>query len=355
MSCELSPSASAFSTVLSAFIGSVLNGLFSGFWIAFFTGWISWLAFIRILAAGVYEVYLTFRAGANFNMVHDDQYQSLKMATFHGSDSQTAGSSIGNQHTTEGGDEEARLTQPAIAAQAQSSANYSTGVVSESHEPKPTGMRARGTLAMQPQRTVTTFGWLGWAWSAVYTPITQSIWLYVNFNSGNGASQLVRALAISVSALGLTFDYKQRYAASIGRRWGAWAFVGFNVWNSVACLLLGLESTILLVRGALNIDSIPVFVYVIIPLFSIVWAAMSWKILPPIDGARPGFNIFADVLMGAFAGLFVAAPAFVLWQSEKFERDHMNFGTSKSSGMDLGEFLSCESATILEKFAAVMP
>jgi hypothetical protein len=352
MSCELSPSASAFSTVLSAFIGSVLNGLFSGFWIAFFTGWISWLAVVRIVAAGVFEFYLTIKAGTDFNAVHDKQYQSIGMSNFNGAGSQLASSLAGDQHTQRE-DEEARL-QPINTAQTRSVDNYSTGFVSGIPEQKPSMGRVKGLVMKQPERTVTVFGWLGWAWSAVYTPIAQSIWLSVNFTSRNGPLQLVRALAIAVSALGLTFDYKQRYAASIGQKWGAWAFVGFNVWNSAACLLLGVESAVLLLRGALNIDSIPIFVYVVIPFFSIVWAAVSWKILPPIDGARPGINIVADILMGAFAGIFVSAPAIILWQSEQFERDHMLSETS-TSGMGLSEFLSCESASILEKFAAIMP
>jgi hypothetical protein len=63
MSCELSPWAAAISTMLTAFIGSVFNGLFSGFWIEFFTGWLSWLSVIRILAAGYYEFYLAIRSG----------------------------------------------------------------------------------------------------------------------------------------------------------------------------------------------------------------------------------------------------------------------------------------------------
>ncbi|KAF2680425.1 hypothetical protein K458DRAFT_373734 [Lentithecium fluviatile CBS 122367] len=343
MSCELSPSASAFSSMLSAFIGSILNGLFNGFWIAFFTGWISWLAFIRILSAGLFEFYLTIRAGTNFNAANDDQYQNIDMNSINSTGSQTTGASAENR-STGAEDEEARLTQPMDPAQAHFAANDPTMF------PKP------------PERTVTAFGWLGWAWSALYTPVSQSIWLSVNFTSDNGALQLVRALAIAVSALGLTFDYKQRYAASLGRRWGAWAFVTFNAWNSAACLLLGVEATILLIHGALHIDMKPIPLLVAYPIFAIIWATASWKFLPPIDGARPGMNIFADVLMGAFAGLFVAGPAFGLWKSEEFNNlvrekaGHMGMGYgTPGSGTSLGDFLSCESASFWEKFAAIMP
>ncbi|KAF2864708.1 hypothetical protein BDV95DRAFT_588266 [Massariosphaeria phaeospora] len=340
MSCELSPSAAAFSTMLSAFIGSVLNGLFSGFWIAFFTGWISWLAFVRILAAGFYELHLTIKAGTHFPAVHDDEYQSIGMNALNGAGDQAVG------------EEEVRLTQPAAdPAQAHIAAHYPTGAIAGFHKQRPAGGAPWGK---QIDRSVTVFGWLGWAWSAIYTPISQSIWLSVNITSGKGPLLLVRALAIAVSALGLTFDYKQRYGASLGRKWGAWAFVAFNVWNAVACVLLGVEATVLLVLGAVNLDLhfTPIPIFIIYPIFCIFWAVVSWKYLPPIDGSRPRKNIFADVLMGAFAGVFVAGPSFVLWRSTAF--DTLKAG-SYDSGTDIGSLLSCESASFWAKFAAIMP
>ncbi|KAF2651901.1 hypothetical protein K491DRAFT_605990 [Lophiostoma macrostomum CBS 122681] len=324
-SCELSPSASAFSTMLSAFIGSVLNGLFSGFWIAFITGWISWLAVVRIVAAGLYEFYVTAKSGTNYQAVNDKQYESLGMSMYAHAGSRTAEQSTGNTTAT--------------------------------------NIRARGSKSLfkmfkEPERTVTVFGWLGWVWSAIYTPISQSIWLAVHVGTDDGAVQLVRALAIGVSALGLTFDFKQRYGAVLGRKLGSWAFILFNVWNATACLLLGVESAVLLISGAVHIDFTPIPILVIYPIFSIIWAVVSWKIIPPIDGARPGKNILLDILMGAFAGLFVAAPAFGLWQSRKFDADAASngfFGEDAPSGLSLGDFLGCEGASVLEKFAAIMP
>lgn len=66
MSCEHLPSAAAFSTMLSGFIGSFMNGFCSGWLIAFVTGWISWLTVIRILVAGAYEIYPNVKAGTDF-------------------------------------------------------------------------------------------------------------------------------------------------------------------------------------------------------------------------------------------------------------------------------------------------
>jgi hypothetical protein len=314
MSCTLSPSAAAFSTMLSAFTGSVLNGLFSGLWIAFFTGWIAWLSVFRILGAGFYELHLSIKAGTQFQSA---EYSSLEMTAQPQTPTQT--------------DFEAQL--------------------------KPQSRLAR---AFHPERKVDVWGWLGWIWSAIYTPISHSIWLAVHFDAP-GSLQFVRALAIGVSALSLTFDYKARYAACLGRKFGSWAFVLFNFWNAGACILLGVEALVLLIHGAMNIDFMggkPIPLFVAYPIFATVWAVASWKFLPPIDGSRPGVHIVADVAMGAFAGLFVAAPAFALWRNAAFEEDHGGFGSGGSSGsggMDLGEFLSCQGASVLEKFAAVMP
>jgi hypothetical protein len=65
----------------------------------------------------------------------------------------------------------------------------------------------------------------------------------------------------------------------------------------------------------------PVPLLVLYPLFSEVWAWASWRFLPPIDGARKGIAVFADVAMRALAGVFVIAPAFAMWQSAKFNED----------------------------------
>lgn len=59
-SCELSPQARAFSTVLTAFVGSIVNGVTSGGIVAFVTGWISWLAVLRVLTGALTGLYKDF-------------------------------------------------------------------------------------------------------------------------------------------------------------------------------------------------------------------------------------------------------------------------------------------------------
>jgi hypothetical protein len=327
--------------MLSAFIGSVLNGLFSGFWIAFFTGWISWLSVFRILSVGVYELYISIKAGTNIEAAgkEDAKYHSIgnniSMTGF------TANQSV------QGGDEEAQHL-----AQSQAYTLTQNGVVDGNGKKIP---RKHLLITKPPKRTVDLFGWLAWIWSALYTPLSHTIWLSVHFTSSNGPLQLVRALAIGVSALSLTFDYKQRYAASLRR---GWAFLLFNMWNAIACTLLGSYTLALLIRGAINLSGggTPIVPFIVYPIFAVIWAAVSWRALPPMDGARPGFNIFADVAMGCFAGVFVAAPGFVLWQSATFDAQvgEMMNGTGEE-GLSLGDYLGCQGASFWGKFAAVMP
>lgn len=56
-SCDLSPQGRAFSTVLTAFVGSIVNGLTSGAIVAFMTGWISWFAVLRVLSGALFSLY----------------------------------------------------------------------------------------------------------------------------------------------------------------------------------------------------------------------------------------------------------------------------------------------------------
>jgi hypothetical protein len=335
MSCEqLSPSAAAFSTMLSAFIGSVLNGLLSGFWIAFFTGWISFLAVFRILFVGLYELWIAIKAGTNFEAAGKDD------AKYH-----SIGNNIG-------------LTGIHTAGQVDAEGQYRVTNAGAVFDSEGNAVKRKHVLITKPPlRTVDTFGWLAWTYSAIYTPLSHTIWLAVHISSSNGPLLLVRALAIGVSALSLTFDTKQRYAASLRR---GWFFLLFNLWNACACTLLGVYTLVLLIQGAIALkgsdENMPIIPFIVYPVFSTIWAAVSWRFLPPMDGARPGINIFADVAMGVFAGFFVAAPGMVLWQSAKFNAsvDEMMYGKGEE-GVGLGEYLGCQGASFWGKVAAVIP
>ena len=58
--CELSPQARVFSTILTAFVGSIVNSVTSDGIVAFMTGWISWLAVLRVLTGALIGLYKAF-------------------------------------------------------------------------------------------------------------------------------------------------------------------------------------------------------------------------------------------------------------------------------------------------------
>lgn len=57
----LSTQAHAFSTVLSAVIGPIINCLSNGYFAAFFTAWLRWLGTLRLLIVGSYEARCVLR------------------------------------------------------------------------------------------------------------------------------------------------------------------------------------------------------------------------------------------------------------------------------------------------------
>jgi hypothetical protein len=344
--CQLSPSGSAFSAILSAFVGSIVNGLTSGWLVAFMTGWISWLALFRALIGGLYMLYrcLTNSWGpGNHEQIPNSGYP------MHDSNSEL-----------DAGEEARRaLTQlsrfnllrniwpPATLVRAVGSAQQS---------------RKKNPLASSQQdlnRDVSILGWVGWAYGALYAPVTQSLWIAANIkNSSNGGAKIVKGLTIAVTALPLGVDCRVRYADSLKRKW---ASVLFNLANSMSCILQSMYCAILLTDGAINLRSsgnFPMPVFGIYPLFSLFWMYGSFLILPMRDGGRKRAGqvhwagYFLDIGVGAFAGIFLAAPAFGLYQSAQFDRTVS--GESGDGMSDIKTYLGCETQ-LWKKFVAVVP
>ena len=312
-SCELSPKARAFSTVLTAFIGSIVNGLTSGSQVAFMTGWIAWLPILRILSGAIVGLYKAFQ----------DDPKTLPA------------------------DDSIPLEERGLMRE---------NVARETSEDGPTFL-----------------GWTGWVYSAIYSPIIQILWLHQNWGKASAVLKIVRGLGISVSALGLTIDTKKRYATRLSkaRCCGPPAGVAFKLISAASTFGMGVLSVALLVKAAVE-DSkdIQWYVIVIYCFFSVVWAFASYKIIPPQDGSKinsnaagPAFRgenkvlkIIVDVLVGAFAGLFVAAPAFAVYQSASFDADSgFDSGSESDSGLSLNEYLSCEGVQVWQKMVAVLP
>lgn len=369
-SCQLTPSASAFSTLLSAFVGSVINGLTSGWLVAFATGWIAWMAVFRVLLSGLY---MLFRSVTN---------------SWGPGWAQGYGAAAAAEQGDEQGDDDA--TQLMVY-------DYQVGVVDANGQPafhpnggrvinarpRPSRLQAlwppasvvraldQPSPAAQPgrkrpisetwadlNRDVTFLGWFSWAYTAIFAPISQLLWVGAHAPiHGAGAVKLVKGMTTAVTALPLCIDCKLRYGDKLG--WGRHIF---RLITSLSILMQGSICVFLLVQGALdlvkNSTGFPIPFLFIYPVFSLVWMFGSFAIVPTRDGGRKRFaqvhwaGIIVDVGVGAFAGLFLAAPSFALYSSAQFDSE---VGGHSGNGMsDLTDYLRCETQ-VWKKFVAVSP
>ncbi len=233
-SCDLSPQARAFSTVLTAFIGSIVNGLTSGGFIAFMTAWISWFAV-------------------------------------------------------------------------------------QSHCADPLGRR--------------------------------------ELDSGFGIIEIgSRPWSLD---LGNIAHHRHEKAVRIqleeARYGGAFASALFKIVNGVSAFGMGIICVALLIKGAADLN-LAWYFFVIYCVFMVIWTAASFAIWPVQDGGIKGSGIIPDVLMGAFAGLFLAAPAFDLMKSaEQPTLTSGGFSTPDSGQTSLKKYLACEDVAVWQKFVAIFP
>ena len=328
-SCELSPQARAFSTVLTAFIGSIVNGATNGYLIAFITGWISQLAVLRVLSGALLTLYQAFSS----NYARLEQELSTSRPT----------------------DEIALEEQGLIPETSQAVAQGELQGDKKAWVPRllrlqlPLIKRMEGRLIKE----VTVFGWIGWLYTAVYSPIVQILWLAENWSAASGPLKFVRALGISIAALSLTIDTKKRYAIKLSdtKYLGSPACVAFKIINGVSAFGMGIMCAALLIKGAID-ASLEWYIIIIYCILSVIWAAASFLICPVQDGGMKGSGLILDILMGAFAGIILAAPAFAVMQrAEKPD----GFLTPESGQASLNDYLSCESVAVWQKFVAIFP
>ena len=293
--CELSPQGRAFSTVLTAFIGSIINGLTNGYLVAFMTGWISWFAALRILSGSIIGLYQAF----------SPEYTSVA--------------------TT---DDDIPLVEQGLARAAPGGSSL--------------GSNGSYFSAKARRKTdISVLGWIGWAYTAIYSPVVQILWIAANWSAASGQLKVVRGLGIAVAALGLTIDTKKRYAEKLGGVAG----VIFKIINGGSAFGMGVMCAAVLIKGAIDL-SLEWYFILIYCVFCVIWAAASFGLAPVEDGGIKGFGIIPDVLMGAFAGIFLAAPAIIVMQQAD---------APKSGSNSLHDYLSCESVAVWRKIAAVLP
>lgn len=321
-SCELSPQARAFSTVLTAFVGSIVNGASNGFLVAFMTAWISWFATLRILSGASLSLYQAFSS----------KYTQIP--------------------TGPPTDETIALEERGLMGET----TYQGAGQSEPSQPSSKGGKW-AVMNKRLNRDVTVLGWLGWVYTAIYSPTVHALWLVENWTNASGPLKLVRGFGISVAALGLTIDTKKRYASRLrdSKYLGTPACVAFKIINAGSAFGMGLVSAALLIKAVIDME-LQWFFIVGYCVFSVIWAVASFSICPVQDGGIRGMGIIQDLLMGAFAGVFLAAPAFAVMKNAEFPvLDGHGFKTPESGSASLQNYLSCGSVAVWQKMVAILP
>ncbi len=291
--CELSPHATFFSTVIGAYISTIIGGVTGGYFVPFFTAWISWLACLRIIIVGLWQLGLTL---------------ILRPA--------------------EGGDEWYAFARRFLRVTSES--DFARGDATESDD-------------------VTIFGWFGWAWGVCYAPIIQVLWLVKNWSEASGELLIVRGLSVSVVALPLTMDTRARYGKSMGEcvggRVSQWLF---SLVTTASLVTLGVISTTELGVGIVRALPPSIRWVVIFPaLFMVLWAWMSFQFVPPLDvpfSTTSSLHILGGFAMGCFAGGFVAAPSFA-----------MMMRAAHAPGLSIPEYVKCQSISWWARAVTILP
>jgi hypothetical protein len=350
--CQLTPAASAFSSMISALVSSVVNGLTSGWLVAFATGWIAWMAVFRVLTSAIYMLYRTVTnswgpGSATTRGVHEPvptEDDSADRLVQHHVALQTLWQN------------KQRPVQKVLSSQGKIMAFWPPAGIVRGVESFPEDQVVNQHPIVRTwsdlNQDVSFLGWFSWVWTAILAPITQIIWIAANMSHHEiGATKIVKGLTTAITALPLCIDCKTRYGDVLG--WGRHIFRAIT---GVSCLLQGTLGAALLIQGVIDLkttSSFPTFVIVIYPLLCVVWMYGSYMLVPMRDGGRRRagqahiMGYVLDVGVGVFAGLFLAAPAFALYLSSKRNGEH-------TGASDLVDYLSCE-VDWWKRFAAVSP
>lgn len=258
--CTLTPAASAFSAILSAFIGSLINGLASGWVVALATGRIAWFAIFRVLLGAAYMLRhsLSDAWGPGPQPLPSTSAETLDIPL---APNESPPEPYFNPHSFRA------ALHPSRAVRAQQKAELRHIFSLSSLWPSPAVVRGAAVPPAAPAHwasdpmlkprpsldsSVTALGWFSWGYTVIFAPITQMLFLAANWSRpGVGAAKLVRGLTVAVTALPLCVDGRVRYGERLGRR--RWMRVGFNVVTAGSCLVQGVFCGLLLGRGAVDL------------------------------------------------------------------------------------------------------
>jgi hypothetical protein len=292
--CTLSPHARALSSVLTGFVGAILTGLSSGAQVAFQVAWVCWFAALRNLLITFYQLY---------SLIH------LELPE-------------GDEHFF---------------------AFMDWLVVSHSLR----DFNKTLTLHRRPDSPVTLLGWAGWAFTTLYSPVVQVLWLVENWHQASSGLKWARAIGVGVAALPSGFDSRARYGRALGALCG-WEPAGlvFGVLTAASTLTLSGVAVVELGLAAKQAGRLG-WLGVLYVFFTVVWTHFSLQVASPRDGSKDmtkWMSLLGGSAMGAFGGVFVALPAFLIMLTAE-----------KQPGVGLSEYLQCEGVAWWRKMVAILP
>ena len=296
--CTLSPHARALSSVLTGFASTLLTGLSSGINVTFQVAWVCWFAGFRNVLIALYQVY-----------------------------------SILHLQVPEGGEHFFAFMDWLVV----------------SHELRDWNDDFfRGA----EDGGVSLLGWMGWGFTTVYSPVVQVMWLVENWGQASAGLKWARAIGVGVAALPSGFDTRARYGRALGRLCGGGrqarvAEMLFAVLTTASTVTLAGVSVVELGRAAKEAGRGKAWLAVGYVFFSLIWVHYSLQFESPYDAAKDNGGWgrrLAGLATGAFGGVFVAMPAFIIMLTAEEE-----------PGAGLREYMQCESVAWWQKMVAVLP
>ncbi|KAK3628630.1 hypothetical protein LTR56_002018 [Elasticomyces elasticus] len=197
--------------------------------------------------------------------------------------------------------------------------------------------------------TPTVLGYLAWLWSAVYSPVVQTMWLVENWHQASLQLKLVRAFGVTITALPLTLDTKARYGAALGARCGKWSEKLFNLATATGCLVLGVVASTELVLVAIEIQDSKTYMLVLYPLVLLGGTFIGFGLAVPVDKTSP-MNLYYlgySVSFGLLAAVLTACLPFAVYTGTAHDVN--------GTWSNLGEYLKCEPVALWQKAIAVLP
>jgi len=171
------------------------------------------------------------------------------------------------------------------------------------------------------------------------------MWLVENWSKAGTVLKAVRAIGVGVAVLPSTIDTKARYGEKLGKRYGPVFKVLFTFMTAASTMVLGVVAATELILAAK--DGVSWWLILGYIVFALAWTYGSVIFQSPHDegiAVNSVGKLLAGLAMGAFGGLFTAAPAFSVMQA-----------ASNEPGVGLHGYLHYRTVALWQKIVAFLP